>query len=80
MLYRTLVRDDSTLIGWATTPDWRLVEVLRITGVAVFGNPTHLEIEDLRPIDRSSQLHDVVVKNASRPRLADLGLEIGGDS
>lgn len=80
MLYRTLVRDDSTLIGWATTPDWRLVEVLRIAGVAVFGNPTHLEIEDLRPIDRSSQLHDVVVKNASRPRLADLGLEIGGDS
>ena len=80
LLYRTLVREDSTLIGWATTPSWRLVAVLRIAGVAIFANLTQFEMEDIRPINPSSALHAAVIQNASRPRLADLGLEIGGDS
>lgn len=80
LLYRTLVRDHTTLIGWVTTPMWRLVEVLRIAGVATFGSVTRLELEDLRPISHPSALHAAIVQNASRPRLIDLGLEIGGAS
>lgn len=80
LLYRTLIQSETTLIGWATTPQWRLVEVLRLAGVAIFGSVTRLELEDLRPITRSSALHAAIVQNASRPRLIDLGLETGGAS
>lgn len=78
LFYRTLIREQDSLLGWASCPNWLIVEVLRIAGVIVFGARSTFEWEALRRIENGTSQHGDIVANAIRPRLADLGLEVEG--
>lgn len=76
LFYRTRFRDQDSLLGWASCPNWLIVEVLRVAGVVVFGTRSTFEWEALRQIEDGTSQHGDIVANAGRPRLAELGIDV----